>query len=139
MPSIDKYVFRWKSSVEKKNERVKRGNKSSIVVIEGKMREVAGESAKTRYFEVRIDPNKSKYIQVLYDEEKDTYYVNKKDFDTYQEQIVSRKYLIRDKIKRKKNKKNKKKYVSIHSLMQSSIPGKGQIKSYIHNTDGMHI
>lgn len=56
---------------------------------------------------------------------------------------------------KKKNKKNKKgnlavkkkvkkpshkgKRMNIHQLMQSSIPSRASTKSYVHDTDGMHL
>lgn len=60
-----------------------------------------------------------------------------------------------DQIGKKKNKKNKKgalpvkkkakktshkrSGINIHQLMQSSIPSKASIESYVHDTDGMHL
>ena len=60
------------------------------------------------------------------------------DIGKYEEMIEKGRFKVVDFIPKSYDKKRYK-CGSVHSLMQNSIPGRGQIKTYMHDTDGMHI
>ena len=107
--------------------------KKKFVVYKGKMKK---SSFERKFLEIRFENKKKpKYVQVYYDAENNVYYINELVYSRFETMIKLGLFIVRDRLPLT----DKQLHGSIESLMQSSIPGRGQNRKRPHNTDGMHI
>lgn len=123
------------------------GNQTKDVVFyTGSVRNITSNSLEEKYMLFYYSSksrkgNKKKnkfYYPTYYDAIVDCFYVQKPIGKQFEEMIEEGRFKVVDFIPKSYDKKRYK-CGSVHSLMQNSIPGRGQIKTYMHDTDGMHI